>query len=400
MAGKVNYIEVENFLSLSSVKLGLGALNVLVGPNGSGKSNILKVFQFLGDVARLDLAPAIQRFGGIENILFRGEKRASRKVTLKFKGEISKHSSAKALDEYKLEFREVMKTKFLSSVIERSEEITIKRTPGRGRRITLHGGSLNVVSFEKEKQTERSRLKFQPTSTGLATLQKLGEEYEASGVDAIARTFEQLRLFEIDVDRVRRAARWQEDAFLRADAGNLAFYLQRVANERPDIFEEICDDVRFVLPGFRAFEFVRVGGADDAVRIDIKEDKLSGTTPLANVSFGTIRSIALFAMLKDPNPPALTCLEEIDHGLHPHALDRLVDRIRDASSRTQIILATHSPALVNRFDESELIIVERDSETGGSRAFRPDMELVRELKAETGYELGELWFSGSLGGGL
>lgn len=105
-------------------------------------------------------------------------------------------------------------------------------------------------------------------------------------------------------------------------------------------------------------------------------------------------------MLHDPEPPKLTCIEEIDHGLHPHALDRLVDRLREAAERTQIILATHSPALVNRLDPRELIIVERDEGTGSTRAVKPDLAMVQQLQKETGYELGELWFSGSLGGAL
>lgn len=93
-------------------------------------------------------------------------------------------------------------------------------------------------------------------------------------------------------------------------------------------------------------------------------------------------------------------MEEIDHGLHPHALDRIVDRLREASKKTQIILATHSPALVNRLRPEELIIVERDEKNGGTRIIRPDKELVRSLQDETGYGLGELWFSGSIGGSI
>ena len=136
------------------------------------------------------------------------------------------------------------------------------------------------------------------------------------------------------------------------------------------------------------------------MRVDIRERALTGLTPLGAASFGTIRAIALFAMLHDPNPPKLTCLEEIDHGLHPHALDRIVDRLREASERTQIIVATHSPALVNRLRTEELIVAERDPDTGATNLFRPDPKRIAKLSADTGYRLGELWFSGALGGSL
>ena len=110
--------------------------------------------------------------------------------------------------------------------------------------------------------------------------------------------------------------------------------------------------------------------------------------------------MALFAMLNDPYPPKLTCIEEIDHGLHPHALDRLMLRLREASEKTQIVVATHSPALVNRLRIDELIIVERDEGTSATRVIRPNHQIFEDLRKETGYELGELWFSGALGGGL
>lgn len=402
----ISRIAAENFLSLQNVHLELRPLNVLVGPNGAGKTNFLKLFQFIGDVARLDLSLAIDSIGGFDNLLFRGETRKGKKVRIEFEGVMSNHASSKAPDEYRLTFWQQV----LGSVrpdgqqrraLHRNEEIAIKRTAGRGRRVTLRGGELKIETIgAQQKIAQNAGLRLQSGATGLATLRRLGEEYEASGVEAIAQIFEQLRLFEVDVERVRRPTRWVRSQFLRADAANLASYLMFLKKEHEDVFTELCEDVQFVLPGFQEFYFTPIEGGDDALRIEIKEQHLVRATPLSRASFGTIRAIALFAMLHDPSPPQLTCLEEIDHGLHPHALDRLVDRVREASKKTQIILATHSPALVNRLAVEELIIVERNESTGGTRVFRPDSKLVNALSEKTGFGLGELWFSGSIGGSL
>ena len=97
-------IKVENFLSLRKLDLELDALNVLVGPNGAGKTNLLKVFQFLGEVARRELAPAVVSIGGFQNLLYRGEHRTGGNVRIELKGMVTKHSSPNALDEYKLSF--------------------------------------------------------------------------------------------------------------------------------------------------------------------------------------------------------------------------------------------------------------------------------------------------------
>jgi predicted ATPase len=396
---------VENFLSIRRVDLRLQSLNVLVGPNGAGKTNLLKVFQFLGEVARRELAPAISAIGGFDNLLYRGEERAASNVRIELQGVVTKHSSFSALDEYKLSFwrvgrRRVAESPIISEMFQRVENLVFKRTQGRGRRITLKGGKATVGNTGEAVQGPEQTIEIQDSATGLGTLRRLSTEYGSPEWNAFAEVVEQLRLFEIDVDKVRLPSTLSDNNVLRPDASNLAAFLLYLQASHPESFAAVCEDVGFVLPGFRGFNFVAVGGSEAAVRLDIEEDHLRGATPLARASYGTIRAIALFAMLHDPAPPKLTCLEEVDHGLHPHALDRVVERLRQAADHTQIILATHSPALVNRFEAAELIIVERDAATGSSRFGRPDRSLVASLQARTDYQLGELWFSGVLGGGL
>ncbi|GAB3707894.1 AAA family ATPase [Nocardiopsis oceani] len=96
----------------------------------------------------------------------------------------------------------------------------------------------------------------------------------------------------------------------------------------------------------------------------------------------------------------LTCIEEIDYGLHPQALELLVERIREASERTQFLIATHSPALADRLRTDELFVCERDHD-GASRIPAIDREQLEAIvERSEDLPLGELWFSGVLGGGL
>ena len=402
-------IKVENFLSLRKVDVRLEALNVLVGANGAGKSNLLKVFQFLGEVARVELAPAVSNVGGYESLLFRGDSKTPLSVIIEIVGAITQHASPNALDEYRLSFRRrKMATQLdqrrkgfrITEVLLRSERLTFKRTKGRGRRITLSGSRVTVADTgsASAKASVAQPLAIEGAATGLGTLRRLSDTYGAPEWNSFAEVVEQLRLFEIDVERVRQPSNQVMSSELASDASNLAPFLAWMRIEAPTSFDLLSEDVAFVFPSFVKFEFEELGGSDKGLQLNLIEKHLSGSTPLAHASYGTIRAIALFAMLHDPAPPKLTCLEEVDHGLHPHALDRVVDRMREASKHTQIILATHSPALVNRLRDHELIVVEREEETGGSRIFRPSRTLLAELRRETGYELGELWFSGALGG--
>ena len=401
----ITRMRVENFLSFRKIDLRLDSLNVLVGPNGAGKTNLLKVFEFLGNVARLELAPAIRILGGFDQVLFRGSGRSGSTVRLELEGVVTAHANANAPDEYRLSFSRTATARDSEGrprreAYRRNEELVFKRYRGPGRRITLSGGRVTVGSDIESPEPPEQELRIQSQATGIGTLRRLSDAYGSPEWNAFAEVVEQLRLFEIDVGKLREPSDLAESNWLRADASNLAAFLLRLREKEPAIFAAVCDDVRYVYPSFAGFDFVPVGGSESAIRLDVREAYLSGTTPLGRASFGTLRSLALFAMLHDPNPPKLTALEEVDHGLHPHALDRVVERLRQASSRTQIILATHSPALVNRLSTEELVIVEREDNTGATRLFRPDKDVVRTLERETGYELGEMWFSGALGGGL
>lgn len=115
------------------------------------------------------------------------------------------------------------------------------------------------------------------------------------------------------------------------------------------------------------------------------------------LSDGTLKFLCLMAVLLDPNPAPLVCIEEPETGLHPDALALVGDALREASTRTQLIVTTHSDSLVDRFtDEPESVIVcERDFVESTSFRRLSDEELSEWLKD---YTLGELWRRGEIGG--
>ena len=385
-------LRVENFRSLERVEVVLGPLNVLIGANGAGKSNLLEVIDFLGDLARLDLSPAIAEHGGWDSIFFRGtpKKGAKSEVRIGVEAQVTRYASDNARDIYDLRFSAAV------GGIERKEDIRFKRTKGQGRRITISGQSFSVTDDRANARAERRALSA--TSSGLATLQRLGDKEGAPQVREIAALFETFRVFDPNITLARRPSGEARSSDLRADASNLAAFLRWLSEDHPDTFDLLQDDLRAILPGLRAIRFESIGGATDGTRLLLQEAPLRGRTDLAHASFGTVRALAILAMLHDPNPPKLSCIEEIDHGFHPYALDRIVDRLRIASQRTQLLLASHSPTFVNRLKPDEVIICERDPETGASRIPALTQEDVERIMDADELGLGELWFTGTLGG--
>jgi predicted ATPase len=387
-----------NYGCLDQIDVALKPLSVLVGPNGSGKSTLLDIIQFLGDAVREDLGPALDRRRGFESLRFRGAAPTD-PIKIRVKAAVTAHANENAPDEYELIIRPVAGSSGLapSRLFLRQEAFTFKRTRGPGRRLKIAGTKVTVSVAGKP--TEVTRLNKQ--SLGLATLPRLAIGKGGEQVELLARLFESFRVFEVDVTAARQPALVTGDAPIRlaSDASNLSAFLHLLSGD-PERFEDLLRDAREMIPGLVTLHFVPVGGAGEAVVTEIEEAWLPGRTPLAKASYGTIRVLALLALLYDPAPPKLTCMEEIDHGLHPHVFDRLVELMRRASRSTQLLIATHSPALVNRLQPSELIVCERNPKTGGVRIPTLGVEEIERMVEATGGALGvgELWFSGQLGG--
>jgi predicted ATPase len=400
-------LSVQNFQILGDVTVELGRLNVLVGPNGSGKSTLLRVVQFLGDAARSGLSSAIAGHGGVHSVWTRREKLSS--IAINVKALLTTYASRGAPDEYSLAvlpFNErrfphrgydrfaAIASEIYPEMIHRSEQLSFKRTARAGRRITLEHNKLHFADDAKKPL----ELKVDDQALALSLVPQLGPDRGGAEVRKIQELFTTFRVFDINAAAARAASEIANASSLRADAGNLAAFLTRLQRDVPDVFSELCADARAMVPGLKDLKLRPIGGADESVAVEIVDDRLPGATPLSHASFGTVRALSLLAMLHDPAPPLLTCVEEIDHGLHPHVFDRLVDLLRAASARTQFLIATHSPALVNRLEPSELIVCERDPKTGLARIPAIDSEEVVAMRQDSDYGLGELWFSGSLGG--
>ena len=401
-------IRAHNFWSLKDVAVPLGRLTVLVGPNGAGKSNLIDVVGFLRDAAQSDLTGALRSRGGFGRVHFRGKTDAPISISVSCK--VTQYASSSAPDEYSLEVTPVMARRAGADrrLIHRSEEFTFKKTKGPGRRIRISGSQVRVTG-------QRAKDLLKDEALGLSTLPRLTTQGGYTEVDALARLFSSFRVFDVNVAEARlpSATPFSEvdiqpsedlDMFeLASDASNLSGFLLYLSTRHSDIFAALQQDARAIIPGLVEIVFSTVGGSTEAVVVELKEEKVKGLGDLAEASFGSIRALALLALLHDPNPPALTCIEEFDHGLHPYAFDLLVERLREASARTQFLLATHSPTLVNRLTSEELVVCERDPATGASRipaVPREKLDEVAIVAEKNGLRLGEVWFSGTLGGVL
>ncbi len=114
-----------------------------------------------------------------------------------------------------------------------------------------------------------------------------------------------------------------------------------------------------------------------------------------HLSDGSIRFICLATALLNPVPPSVIVIDEPELGLHPEAIRILGELIRDAAKRTQIIVATQSPLLLDQFSIEDIVVVNRrEGQSVFERLHLADFDEWLE-----NYSVGELWSRNIIAGG-
>ncbi len=167
--------------------------------------------------------------------------------------------------------------------------------------------------------------------------------------------------------------------------------------DREDLFELIERRLQEYVPEIEKLSFVP---GQQQKQLQVREKHLNKPLPVSQLSDGTKLVLMILTILYQENPPTMACIEEIDRGMHPRLLEKVVQLCFDMSRQEgmpQIIATTHNPYLVDQFKghEEAVIIVEKKD---GQTIFTSLAERITHLKPEEEDPLGQLWFSGFVGG--
>jgi predicted ATPase len=209
-------------------------------------------------------------------------------------------------------------------------------------------------------------------------------------------------------DRYERIRLYREWTFGR----NSVFRTPQAADLRGDILEENLLNLGLFLNHLRGFPKAKTeirlhlrdlyDGLDDfdvSVRggtVEVFLTEGDFVFPASRLSDGTLRYLCLLAILCDPNPPPLICLEEPELGLHPDLLPRLADLLLAASQRTQLVVTTHSDILIDSLTDHPEYVVVCEKQNHQTTATRLSREKLGDWLKD--YRLGELWTRGQIGG--
>jgi predicted ATPase len=192
---------------------------------------------------------------------------------------------------------------------------------------------------------------------------------------------------------MRRSKSAEDSDYLRFDAANIAPFLLSLRKDEKKTYEQIVETIRLVTPFFD--DFTLKPDVQDKVRLRWRQNGSDYKLKPQHLSDGTIRFICLATALLQPELPSTIIIDEPELGLHPYAIEILAELMQASSKRTQLIVSTQSPALVDYFEPEDIIVVKRKG--GASRFDRLDAKHLSAWLKD--YSLGDLWRKNVIAGG-
>ena len=408
----ITKVWAKNFRSIEYAELELDPLTVLVGPNASGKSNLLDMLGLLADAVRDGLETAITRRGGIDSIGRRsptgrvlgpeiGFQFENLTATLKYsvalvrrgKGEFRVRrevASVEPIDSRvgpcEIEFKNGRLTKpNVREVLERSE----RGHNGDGRDPSAIFRIINR-SIERSAGQHLRLVSSEPLESPwwLSLLTSRRSPIEVGSYDRLYLALKnatdylgKVGLYHIFPNSLRDPQKMADSHPLAAGGGNLASILRDMVQKKGRFLPDLKDALNFAVPGLQD---IRVTRAGSYLVVELSHKTDGGTErgmwfDLSQESDGTIRLLAMLTGLFQDPAPSLLGLEEPELAIHPGAMAVLADTMKEAALRGEVLVATHSPDLINLLPiESIRAVTAENGSTEVGRVAEHQMKSVRD----------------------
>jgi predicted ATPase len=376
---RLTTLSVQGYRSLYDVHMKPGDFSAIVGPNNAGKTNFVDALQFLGEIARSGLEVAVGREGGFENLAFRRQRRRRGPVSFCFTA--------------RMESSEMRRLRHVPRPARRERSVTIEVTYSFALRASSESRDADYrVASENLTITAGPRpvLELQRTDQDISvktvevrdpTLKELAEPFEQEAfltfvnertettelalnrmtfnpvVESLIAALGRTRLFQLNPVECRKPGASTPNPELERHGANLPAVVRYIKQHEHGAWEAVMVAMRRIMPGLTSIETHYT--ADRHLSLLFAEHGTRGWT--ANeVSDGTIQSLALFTCLFDPRVP-LVLIEEPENAVHPWIVRTFVEGCREATAK-QILLTTHSPALIAFLKPNELDVMWRSSD--------------------------------------
>ncbi len=426
----IRFLTTKNYKNLHlDPSVNLNNLNIFIGANGSGKSNFISCLKFLKDCLTAipdenrgvsSFEDAISKFGGDKILDVNVESPAKVSIAYCFSqinqtGNLQKDSAILDLKLYtdRQKVRASISEEYLYDG-ENLQETSSSKQPFYYYKLhnrELGQGLLSVYNSPGQGQTQFEPLDNIPTnSLGLLTIPTLLENSllppENTPVYKIRREliefiskwqFYNANNMNLNLIRTVEPKIGGSDIYLSASGDNLPLVLDNLS-QNIDFEDSLNEAMKSILPKTRRLKPVRSGRLSLTVEWyfeDIKEPFY-----LNEMSDGTVRMLCWATILHSPLLPSLIVIDEPELGLHVSWMPILAEWIKKAATRTQIIITTHSPDLLDHFTDCLENVLCFYPENRTHFSIKSLSKEMLQPKLEEGWELGDLYRVGdpSIGG--
>jgi predicted ATPase len=365
MTHALDKLTIKGFKSIRALEnFELTNLNVLIGGNGAGKSNFIDFFRMLRAMMELPLpglaSASLQSYiadgGGSDDFLFNGPK-----ITEQIEVETIFGDNG-----YRFKLAPTTDETFIIN-----DEGSFYKTWWED------GGGHASPKLLKNKDYKGGRGEYIYDAISSWKIY----HFHDTGKNAPMRRYETI----------------DDNEYLRFDAANIAPFLLDLKNSKrsnkTSAYSQIVDTIRLVTPFFD--DFILKANDNEKVRLNWRQKGSDYPLKPQHLSDGTLRFICLATALLQPNPPSTIIIDEPELGLHPFAIEILAELIAATAKKTQLIISTQSPALVDYFEPENIIVVNRKE---GSSVFnRLNKDALSSWLND--YSLGDLWRKNIVTGG-
>jgi len=372
-------VQLRNFKAIQNSKtIRLSPLTVFIGNNGSGKSSVIEGLMTYQMIVDQDLESAMNYWRGFRYIRNQAVKHP-----------LEQTNTDRNYEKNPIEFK----------VSYQTHTLTIAITASPDGQVFIYEEILEISKQAKFRRDLVGKIYFQdlkpPEQIEPNVKSQSSEEYIGSCPDDLSMlttNIVQERLRQLNrIDVYYQILEWQflnlnptvigdpisprltsKQVKLAPDASNLSQYLLDIYKQDQDVFDGIVETLQYVIPYASDLQAQTTSQAELESRVYLKLTEQKFYIPGWLLSTGTLRITALLSLLRHPQPPPLIMIEEIENGLDPRSINLIVDEIREVieSGKTQVMLTTHSPYLLDLLNLSHIILVERD-ETGQPVLSRP-----------------------------
>jgi len=396
----IRRLEVKGFRSLRHVVWEPGPLNVLIGPNAGGKSNLLRLVELLSVAATGGLGEHVRRMGGMVPLVWDGTAEAVEVILDCDPCETQDDPKQRSLT-YELELRrlggssmyrlenELLANYYRVRTGEHESPLKfVERYPGHA--VVFDPEQKGLVAHEGALPDEETLL---AAAGGPFAVNRIVHDFaQRLSAWAVHR--------DIRTDRdapLRQSAVTRREPALAADGGNLVQCLHTLCTTDRS-FRSNLGDAMHAAFGAQFEDLLFPPEADQRVQMRMQWRPLSTAQSAADLSDGTLRFMLLIAVLARSVLPPLIAIDEPELGLHPSMLPIIAEFAAEASRRTQVVLATHSPEFLDAFTELEdkLTVTVVEAPEGATVLRNVSGESLAHWLEE--YRLGEMFRSGTLEG--